>query len=293
MAIVKTNVNDIVDKNYAEFDLGLICEEAYSSLKPLDMVLYTLLNNQHGLSVKTTLNGSKRFVDSNGYIFVSIGQEKLCKMLRTTIPTLKASLKRLANVDLIQEVNVGNMKCNRIYVGKLNRTITLGDYMKNFNISTDEEDAEITIRTTTVKDIEDMKKAPTEPPVEARRTCNTDTSKKQNNYTDNIPQNDKTYNKNSYRNNCKNKGVKLNPKIHKGLSTKFLEYGTEEELEISLKEVQGNKFNDSYRELYNICLNDVSGNKWSELSYISKVKVLDYAKENELLIPSKWEIDRE
>ena len=140
---------------------------------------------------------------------------------------------------------------------------------------------------------EDMKKAPTIPPVEARRTCNTDTSKKQNNYTDNIPQNDKTYNKNSYRNNCKNKGVKLNPKIHKGLSTKFLEYGTEEELEISLKEVQGNKFNSSYKELYNICLNDVSGNKWSELSYISKVKVLDYAKENELLIPSKWEIDRE
>ena len=140
---------------------------------------------------------------------------------------------------------------------------------------------------------EDSKKAPTEPPVEARRTCNTDTSKKQNNSITNISQSDKTYNKNSYRNNCKNKGVKLNPKIHKGLSTKFLEYGTEEELEISLKEVQGNKFNDSYRELYNICLNDVSGNKWSELSYISKVKVLDYAKENELLIPSKWEIDRE
>ena len=140
MAIEKTSVKDILDKNYAEFDLGLLCEEAYKSLKHIDMVVYTLLNNQHGLSVKTTLNGSKRYVDKNGFIFVSIGQDKLCKVLRTTRPTLSASLKRLQELDLIEVVNVGNMKCNKIYVGKLKRTLTLGDYMKNMNIEEEEQE---------------------------------------------------------------------------------------------------------------------------------------------------------
>ena len=111
MAIEKTSVKDVLDKNYAEFDLGLLCEEAYKSLKHIDMVVYTLLNNQHGLSVKTTLNGSKRYVDKNGFIFVSIGQDKLCKVLRTTRPTLNASLKRLQELELIEVVNAGNMKC--------------------------------------------------------------------------------------------------------------------------------------------------------------------------------------
>ena len=71
MAIEKTSIKDVIDKNYAEFDLGLLCEEEYKSLKHIDMVVYTILNNQHGLSVKTTLNGSKRFVDKNGYIFLT------------------------------------------------------------------------------------------------------------------------------------------------------------------------------------------------------------------------------
>ena len=60
MTIQKTNINDILDKNYAEFDLGLLCEKTYKNLKHIDMVVYTILNNQHGLSVRTTLNGNKK-----------------------------------------------------------------------------------------------------------------------------------------------------------------------------------------------------------------------------------------
>ena len=157
MAIEKTSVRDVLDKNYAEFDLGLLCEEAYKSLKHIDMVVYTLLNNQHGLSIKTTLNGSKRYVDRNGFIFVSIGQDKLCKVLRTTRPTLKASLDRLQALDLIEVVNTGNMKCNRIYVGKLKRTLTLGDYMKNMNIGEDEEQEDY-VPKINVLNVEDAKK---------------------------------------------------------------------------------------------------------------------------------------
>ena len=155
MTIEKTNINDVIDKNYAEFDLGLLCEKTYKSLKHIDMVVYTILNNQHGLSVRTTLNGNKKYVDKNGYIFIGIGQDKLCKLLRTTRPTLLASLKRLEEAELIEVVNVGNMKCNRIYVGKLKRTITLGEYMRNLGIEENEAIEEITpsIDVVNIKDI--------------------------------------------------------------------------------------------------------------------------------------------
>ena len=166
MAIEKTSIKDVIDRNYAEFDLGLLCEEEYKSLKHIDMVVYTILNNQHGLSVKTTLNGSKRFVDKNGYIFISIGQDKLCKLLRTTRPTLNSSLKRLAEVGLVEVANVGNMQCNRIYVGKLKRTITLGDYMKDMSIG-EEIDFVPNIEAQTINELEINKKASTVSPVKA------------------------------------------------------------------------------------------------------------------------------
>ena len=131
------------------------------------MVVYTILNNQHGLSVRTTLNGNKKYVDKNGYIFIGIGQDKLCKLLRTTRPTLLASLKRLEEAELIEVVNVGNMKCNRIYVGKLKRTITLGEYMRNLGIE-ENEAIEETTPSIDVVNIKDINKkdlpAPTDKP---------------------------------------------------------------------------------------------------------------------------------
>ena len=152
MTIKKTNINDVIEKNYAEFDLGLLCEEKYNKLKHIDMVVYTLLHNQHGLSVKTTMSGSKRFVDSKGNIFINITQEKLCKILRTTKPTLISSLNRLEELELLEIVRAGVQKCNKIYVGKLERTTTLGDYIKSLNLN-DEEDEEISFKFTVFIDI--------------------------------------------------------------------------------------------------------------------------------------------
>ena len=224
MAIEKTNINDIIDKNYAEFDLGLICEDRYKTLKHIDMVVYTLLNNQHGLSIKTTLNGSKKFVDKNGYVFISIGQDKLCKLLRTTRPTLNSSLKRLEEVGLIEVVNTGNMKCNRIYVGKLKRTITLGDYMKDMSIG--EEDEFIpSIEMETIDEIKDNKKASTVQPVKAD---------KENIKTNNsIPQNNKKYASKKEE----NKNKVLNNKHNNTVKNTFIEYG-DKELEIKLQKSQ-------------------------------------------------------
>ena len=225
MAIEKTNINDIIDKNYAEFDLGLICEDKYKTLKHIDMVVYTLLNNQHGLSIKTTLNGSKKFVDKNGYVFISIGQDKLCKLLRTTRPTLNSSLKRLEEVGLIEVVNTGNMKCNRIYVGKLKRTITLGDYMKDMSIG--EEDEFIpSIEMETIDEIKDNKKASTEPPVKA--------DNKNNDFNNSIPQNDKKYASKKEENKV------LNNKHINTVKNTFAEYEAKE-LEEKLRESQSKR----------------------------------------------------
>ena len=157
MTIKKTNINDVIEKNYAEFDLGLLCEDKYNKLKHIDMVVYTLLHNQHGLSVKTAMSGSKRFVDSKGNIFINITQEKLCKILRTTKPTLISSLNRLEELELLEIVRTGVQKCNKIYVGKLERTTTLGDYIKSLNLN-DEEDEGISINTVNLKDIKQTKK---------------------------------------------------------------------------------------------------------------------------------------
>ena len=239
MAITKTNINDVIDKNYAEFDLGLLCEETYKNLKHIDMVVYTILNNQHGLSVRTTLNGSKKYVDKNGYIFIGIGQDKLCKLLRTTRPTLLASLKRLEEAELIEVVNVGNMKCNRIYVGKLKRTITLGEYMRNLGIEENEAIEETTpsIDVVNIKDIN--KKAVT------AGTDTTNSNSKNNNSNNSIPQkqdNDtRKSKKNNFGNNYQNK-----PKNKNGIkcvNDTFKNYEADE-LEKKLLQSQKGKFED-------------------------------------------------
>jgi hypothetical protein len=198
------------------------------------MVVYTILNNQHGLSVRTTLNGNKKYVDKNGYIFIGIGQDKLCKLLRTTRPTLNASLKRLEEVGLVEVVNTGNMKCNRIYVGKLKRTITLGDYMKDMNISEEENEFTPSIDMETIEEIKENKKASTVPPVKATNT------NKNNIDTNIIPQNNKKYSpKNKENKNNTGKGASAN------VNNTFTNY-SEDELEKMLLEKQAIKFKPKY-----------------------------------------------
>ena len=258
MAITKTSINDVIDKNYAEFDLGLLCEETYKSLKHIDMVVYTILNNQHGLSVRTTLNGSKKYVDKNGYIFIGIGQDKLCKLLRTTRPTLLASLKRLEEAELIEIVNVGNMKCNRIYVGKLKGTITLGEYMRNLGIEENEAIEETTpsIDVVNIKDIN--KKAVT------AGTDTTNSNSKNNNSNNSIPQkqdNDtRKSKKNNFGNNYQNK-----PKNKNGIkcvNDTFKNYEADE-LEKKLLQSQKGKFKDKIEIPITDNKEDITEDYWS------------------------------
>ena len=257
MAITKTNINEVIDRNYAEFDLGLLCEETYKNLKHIDMVVYTILNNQHGLSVKTTLNGSKKYVDKNGYIFIGIGQDKLCKLLRTTRPTLLASLKRLEEVELIEVVNVGNMKCNRIYVGKLKRTITLGEYMRNLGIE-ENEAIEETAPSIDVVNINDISKKDSSAPTD--KSINN--QNKNSNSNNSIPQNKgndtKKANKNKAGNNYQNKsknGIKC-------VNNTFDKYSSDE-LEKKLRESQRGKFKDKIEIPITDIKEDITEDYWN------------------------------
>ena len=86
----------------------------------------------------------------------------------------------------------------------------------------------------------DMKKAPTLPQVEASEELENISSDSTNKNSNNsIPQNKKTNNKKEFKPN-----YSLNPKIHKNLSTNFLNYGNDEDLERMLLENQKSKFNE-------------------------------------------------
>lgn len=126
----KTNINDI-EYHYAELDLALISEEKYASLSHRDIVLFTLLKNQESLSLKNVMLGKRDYVDSNGDVFIKIAQEKLAKILRISQPTLRAGLKALEKLNLIEVITVGKNKCNIMYIGSPESTITYSKYIEN------------------------------------------------------------------------------------------------------------------------------------------------------------------
>ena len=84
------------------------------------------------------------------------------------------------------------------------------------------------------------KKAPTCDEVEASEELENKSSNSTNkNSSNSIPQSDKSNNKKEFKPN-----YSLNPKIHKNLSTNFLNYGNDEDLERMLLENQKSKFNE-------------------------------------------------
>lgn len=188
--MIKTHIGEIKN-NYAKFDLALICEEKYKSLKPIDMVTYTMLKNQESLSINSVRLGNKRYVDKNGYVFIEISQIKLAKILNTTRPTLKASLDRLQTCELIEVVFLGNNKCNRIYVGEAESTTTLGDYIKNIGLELDEdlEEFEPTIKVVKADDIEEGNKKADAPQQAPAKETN-----KNKSYNPSVSQNKTKYN---------------------------------------------------------------------------------------------------
>ena len=234
MAIIKTNINE-VEEVFAKMDLALICEERYNSLKQFDWVVYTILKNQEGLSKRSYLMGNKSYVDKYNNVFVRISQKKLAKLLKTSIPTLRNSLNRLVEVELLEIHVVGQNECNIMYIGNPVRTITFGEYVENIGKALEDEDNvkdfKPSINVDNVEDL-DNKKASTAPTVKA------------------INQNKKTSNNNIISKNNKkytnkkdeNKETKvLDNKFNNGTNQTFLKY-EKDELEKMLQENQKDKF---------------------------------------------------
>ena len=234
MAIIKTNINE-VEEVFAKLDLALICEEKYSSLKQFDWVVYAILKNQEGLSKRSYLMGNKSYVDKYNNVFVKMSQKKLAKLLKTSIPTLRNSLNRLVEVELLEIHVVGQNECNIMYIGNPERTITFGEYIENIGKALEDEDNakdfKPSINVDNIKDLEN-KKASTVPPVKANNK-----NIKDNN---SIHKNNKKYTKNIKENN----GNKvLHNKHNDSVNNNFTNYG-EKELESMLREKQKEKFDD-------------------------------------------------
>ena len=230
MAIIKTNINE-VEEVFAKMDLALICEERYNSLKQFDWVVYTILKNQEGLSKRSYLMGNKSYVDKYNNVFVRISQKKLAKLLKTSIPTLRNSLNRLVEAELLEIHVVGQNECNIMYIGNPVRTITFGEYVENIGKALEDEDNakdfKPSINVDNIKDL-DNKKASTEPPVKANKE-----NIKSNN---SIPQNDKKYASKKEE----NKNKVLNNKHNNTVKNTFTEYEAKE-FEEKLRESQSKR----------------------------------------------------
>ena len=236
MAIIKTNINE-VEEVFAKLDLALICEEKYNTLKQFDWVVYAILKNQEGLSKRSYLMGNKSYVDKYNNVFVRISQKKLAKLLKTSIPTLRNSLNRLVEVELLEINVVGQNECNIMYIGNPVRTITFGEYIESIGKALEDEDNskdfKPSINVDNVMDLEN-KKASTVPPVKATNT------NKNNIDTNIIPQNNKKYSpKNKENKNNTGKGASAN------VNNTFEKYDADK-LEKMLEDSQKGKF-DKYK----------------------------------------------
>ena len=230
MAIIKTNINE-VEEVFAKLDLALICEEKYNTLKQFDWVVYAILKNQEGLSKRSYLMGNKSYVDKYNNVFVRISQKKLAKLLKTSIPTLRNSLNRLVEVELLEINVVGQNECNIMYIGNPVRTITFGEYIESIGKALEDEDNskdfKPSINVDNVMDLEN-KKASTGGTVKATNT------NKNNIDINSIPQKDK---KDTKKENKKNTGKGASANVN----NTFEKYDPKE-LENMLEEGQKGKF---------------------------------------------------
>ena len=84
----------------------------YSKLNNNDRAIYTMIYNRFLLSVKN------HFVDVDGYVFIYFVEMDLAKECGIDVKTVRRSINRLKDVHLIEVVQQGCNKPNRIYVLK-------------------------------------------------------------------------------------------------------------------------------------------------------------------------------
>ena len=204
---------DIASMQFYKFDKWILAEESLKKLSLTAKVLYMLIKDREEISIKN----ADKFTDEEGYLFQYFDQVKVGELMGISKNAVIKAFKDLQEYKLIEVVRQGQGKPNRIYV-------------------LDYEVSEDTLKELSYKNKKDLGAVTTKPSDELENKSSDSTNKNSNN---SIPQYNKTNNKG-------NKEFKpnysLNPKIHKNLSTKFLNYGNEEDLEKMLLESQKNKF---------------------------------------------------
>jgi hypothetical protein len=98
---------------YYQVPKVLIIGEKYKKMKSVSKMLYIVLIDRVKLSMA---NGWR---DSQGRYYVRMGIIKGCQLLNISNKTLIAAKKELANFNLLEEVQDGLGKSNRLYVGQL------------------------------------------------------------------------------------------------------------------------------------------------------------------------------
>lgn len=172
---------------------------------------------------------------SNGWIYKSSEELNEEIMLGMSVATIRKYIKQLVEAGYLKQRKNPKYKWDntmqyRVDIYKIQLDLAkLGYALEGYKLLPNIQIVQ-----------EDSKKAPTEPPVEARRTCNTDTSKKQNNSTDNIPQNKKNNNGIKCKKEFKPNFVRAN-RFNNGTNNSFANYDADE-LEKLLMENQKGKF---------------------------------------------------
>ena len=207
---------DIASMQFYKFDKWILAEKSLKKLSLTAKVLYMLIKDREEISIKN----ADKFTDEEGYLFQYFDQVKVGEIMGISKNAVIKAFKDLQEYKLIEVVRQGQGKPNRIYV-------------------LDYEVSEDTLKELSYKNKKDLGAVTTKPSEELENKSSDSTNKNSNN---SIPQNNKI-------NNKSNKEFKpsysLNPKIHKNLSTNFLNYGNEEDLERMLLENQKSKFNEN------------------------------------------------
>ena len=204
---------DIASMQFYKFDKWLLAEESLKKLSPTAKLLYMVIKDREEISLKN----ADKFTDKEGYLFQYFDQVKAGKLLGISKNAVIKAFKDLQEYKLIEVVRQGQGKPNRLYV-------------LDYQVSED------TLKVLSYTNKKDLGAVTTKPSEELENKSSNSTNK---NSSNSIPQN-------SNSNNKSNKEFKpnysLNPKIHKNLSTNFLNYGNDEDLERMLLESQKIKF---------------------------------------------------
>ena len=204
---------NIASMQFYKFDKWLLAEESLKKLSPTAKLLYMVIKDREEISLKN----ADKFTDKEGYLFQYFDQVKAGELLGISKNAVIKAFKDLQEYKLIEVVRQGQGKPNRLYV-------------------LDYEVSEDTLKELSYKNKKDLGAVTTKPSEDLE---NKKDSYNINSNKNSIPQNQKS-------NNKSNKEFKpnysLNPKIHKNLSTKFLNYGNDGDLERMLQESQKGKF---------------------------------------------------